>query len=304
MKTFLKKFKLIIITLALVIVTAIVLAVTSHAVEVSPTQELKQPDLTISADSVSEEVSYTVTYDAVTNTNILTLNVQTFGVCIYDDLETKYLDGIRLNGETVPALSFPVDLTKENKITVRTVYKEDFTGTMAQIADGTYDYTELLKNPITLLMGVYYVAAFVSVLCGIIATVTGRKKKIKTANEIAGTVDEHSKQAFDALTVNFTSEVTKTLEPMFKTMSDTQVAIIKAITLMNSKEDGSHLQALECLAKVASVDVQKVISVVHEELEKTMYNAQAHKQEVIESLTRIAETAQEESANVNTPPVF
>ena len=295
-----KKF----LTLTISLLFIICAFCTIVSAEETSTQILKQPEIVMSDDSVAADVTYTVTYDVSTNSNILVLSVDTLGVRIYDDPETSYIDGIRLNGETVNSLNIPIDLSQTNKITVRTVYREDITGTLAQMADGTYDYMKLLENPLALLMGIYYVFSITSVVIGICAALFGKKKKVKTAEETASAVDKHAEIAFDKLTVNFISEVTNTLEPMFKTMSDTQNAIVKAVILMNSKEGDSHLQALKCLEAVASVDVKKVIETVHTELDKAIQTAKTHKQETIDTLTQIAETTQEVSADVSTPPVF
>lgn len=294
-----KKF-LIITFLTILLATLFTVAVSAE-----DTPVYKQPEISISSDSVDDFVTYTVAYDSILNDNIITITAGTFGICIYDDPETLYIDGIRLNGETVSSLSFPIDLTKTNKITVRTVYKDDITGDIAQIADGTYDYTKLLQNPITILMAAYYIISILSVFISICTVAFGKKKKVKTSNEIASTVDAHAKEAFDNLKSGFLTEVSTVLEPFFKTMSVTQESIVEAIVLMNSKEGSSHLQALECLKKVSATDVQNVIDTVRTELQKTIHAQKTHKENTIDGLKLIAETAQEESADVNnTPPVL
>ena len=150
----------------------------------------------------------------------------------------------------------------------------------------------------------YYLLAALSVIIGIIATVFGRKKKVKTSNEIADAVDTRAKEACGEMKTDFMSKVSDTLAPFFETMSKTQECIIEAIVLMNSKEDGSHMQALECLKRVSSTDVQAIISSVRDELSKTIQAKKAHKENTLETLTQIAETTQEVSADVNTPPVL
>lgn len=262
-------------------------------------QVVIEPDIVISADSVDDNVSYNIMYDAILDETILTLTVETLGVCIYDSPDTAYIDGIRFNGETVNSLKIPIDVSKENKLVVRTVYKDDFTGVLAQITDGTYDYTNLLKNPIGLFTVGYYILAIISVLIGIIAALKGKSKKVKTSEEIASAVDKHSEKAMFDLTTVIKNEVTSTLTPFFKSMTETQGSIIESIVLMNSKDPNSHLESLECLKKVASTDINGIIEKVSSELNNTIENAKNHKQHNLDILKTIAETTQEESADDN-----
>lgn len=281
----------------MIVVAVLILTVTISAVEVQ--KPYIEPNIVISADSVSDSVSYDITYDAVTEKNVLTLSVEDLGICIYDDSKTSYIDGIRINGETVDSLKFPIDISKENKIVVRTVYKEDFTGTLAQITDGTYDYTNLLTNPVGILITAYYVLAFVLTLGSVIAMFRGKNKKIKTSEDIANAVDTRAKEAFNLMS----DKISEVLKPFVQSMYDTQETIVEAVVLMNSKDPNSHLEALECLKKIASTDVMSAISKVGTELKSVITDTQTHKQHAIDNLTKIAETTQEESANVQ-PPIL
>jgi hypothetical protein len=298
-----KRIKYLLIPTIIVFLFTLVFATGVYAEEAEE-KTLVEPEIVLSPDSVDDFVTYTISQDVFENKTVINLVAGTFGICIYDNAETDYIDGIRLNDETVTSTTFPIDLSKSNKITVRTTYKDDFTGKLAQIADGTFDYTELIKNPITLFMAAYYILAIISVLIGIVASLFGKKKKVKTSNEIAAAVDTRAKEACGEMKSDFIAEVSTVLEPFFKTMSSTQEAIIEAIVLMNSKDDNSHMQALECLKKVSSADVKGVISTVHTELAKVIQAKKTHKAQTLQNLTQIAETAQEVSANVNTPPVL
>lgn len=301
MRNFIKSMIIYVAVPLAFIVAILILGFTcmAQATEVAPV--LQQPEFSTTVDSVTEDVSYSVTYDATTNTNLLNIEAQAFGTCIYDDPETSYIDGIRINDQTVDSLIIPIDLSVPNKITVRTVYRDDITGTIAQIADGTYDYTELLKNPLALAAGAYYVISILSVICGMIGVARSRKKKVKSNDEIAGTVDARAKAAFDSLSANIMAEVKSAVEPVFKTISETQTAIVESIVLMNSKDKSSHLQALDCLKRVAGTDVQGILDNVHSELEKTIENAKLHKEEAVNTLAKIAETVQE---STETLPIF
>lgn len=300
MSNFIKKLIIYIAVPLILMIVIAILGFTCLRVDAAEVV-LRQPDVSTTVDSVTDEITYSVTYDATTNTNVLNINVDAFGTTIYDDPETKYIDGIRLNDNTVESLVIPIDLSAENKIVVRTVYKDDLTGTLAQIADGTYDYTKLLENPLALLMGLYYVASLISIVAGMFGIARSRKKKVKTYDEITANVDVRAKEAFTNFSNAFMDEFKKAVEPVFKTLSDTQVSVVESITLMNSKDPSSHLQALDCLKRVAGTDVQGVLDTVHSELEKSIENAHIYKENSINTLTKIAETAQEESANGTLP---
>ena len=276
----------------LVLIFVLMCTLTAYAED---SQTFIEPDIVISADSVSENILWDVYYDAITDKIMMSVSVDTFGVCIYDDSETSYIDGIRVNGETVESCKFPIDSTVSNKIVIRTTYKEDFTGILAQISDGTYDYANLLKNPVALFTIGYYILAMLSVVIGIIAALKGKSKQVKTANEIAGTVDNRAYAAFDVF-------INK-LEPVFKHISDSQENIVEAIVLMNSKDPNAHLEAIECLKKMASDNASQVMSKIKTELTDIIESNKTAKQHTLETLTQIAETAQEESSNENNTDV-
>ena len=281
---------------AVCIMLVLIFTISVNAEEIiePTTPEYVEPNIVISADSVNQSVIWDVYYDALTDKTILSLSVEDLGICIYDVPETSYIDGIRINGETVDSLKIPIDASVENKVVVRTVYKDDFTGTLAQISDGTYDYINLLKNPVGLLTAGYYVLAFILTLVSIIMLFTGKKKKVKTSEDIAKSVDTRANEAFNLMS----TKVADILNPFVSSIYETQETLVKAIVLMNSKEPNSHLEALECLKKISIADVNSVISKVESEITNTINTEQAHKNNVLEDLTKIAETAQEESANV------
>lgn len=248
----------------------VILSVSIHAAE------YYTPELHTSSDSVSDKILLDLDYDELTNTTYLKVSVDKMGIEIYDTKDTDYVDGIRLNGETVNSTKFPVDTTKPINVTVRTVYKNDFTGTLAQIYDGTYDYTNLLSNPIVLLTGGYYILAIISLITSTVVMVRSKSKK---------------------------NIVPEKYETTAEAILNSQELIIEAIALMNSKDPNSHLEALECLKKASTNSSNYIINAVAGEVKESTANLQAHKTRAIETLKTIAETAQEESANV-TPPIL
>jgi hypothetical protein len=255
-----------------------------------------EPVLKFTSGSVSNVV-YDVAYDALTEQIYIHLETEKFGTCIYDDPSTSYIDGIRINDLTVDSLKIPIDPSKENTIVIRTVYKEDFTGTLAQMQDGVYDYSNLLKNPVGLLMFGYYALACILVIASIIGLLTGKKKKVKTADETAKAVDIHAQTAMSNLTTGILGEVRTALTPFFTKMTDTQDNIIKSLVLMNSKDPNAHLEALTSLKTVSNAEVAQILDGIVNSLQQNIVANNTHAEHNIKDLTEIAEATQEGSDN-------
>lgn len=292
-----KKLLLFILILT-VCLTTIVYAETSISEE-----DIIEPVFKFTSGSVSD-VDYELSYDALTDQIYLYLTPLKFGTCIYDDPSTSYLDGIRVNDITVDSAKFSIDVTKENVISIRTDYKDDFTGTLAQMYDGVYDYTNLLKNPITLFMAFYYLLAIVLTFASIVALVKGRKTKAKTSEETASAVDKHAETAFGNLTTGILGEVKTALTPFFSKMTETQDNIIKSIVLMNSKDPNAHLEALNSLKTVSSAEITQILDEISNNLKQNIVDNITHATNNIEDLTKIVEAAQEVSDNVSDLPIL
>lgn len=178
------------------------------------------------------------------------------GHVIYDDPETSYIDGIRINGSTVETLKVPVDGTgvTEYVVNVRTVYTEGVLGDIARMSDGTYDWTKLLENPVMVFQLAYWALAILTVVAGLITSVLGKKKKVKTADEIASSVDAVAKEALSKIEHKVTDTVITEFTPVFDTILKGLENVVKAVTLStsNSKEAPSAL--LDVLKESATTD--------------------------------------------------
>jgi hypothetical protein len=239
-------------------------------------------------------------YDNLTEQYYFKIDVDKFGACIYDSPETSYIDGIRINDLTVDSLKVPLDPTVPNIIEVRTDYKEDFTGTLAQIYDGTYDYANLLKNPVTLFMVLYYVLACILTITSIVILIKSKSNKAKTAEETAQVVDAHAKTACS----DFKTEAINIFKPLFNTITRSQEAIVKSLVLTHSKDPNSHLEALESLRTISGIDVDLILTIVENELRDGITLETQHKQDVLEDLTKIAETTQGDSDDGENLPIL
>lgn len=217
------------------------------------------------------------------------------GYAVYDDPSTEYIDGIRLNGGTVNSYRVPIDHTQDVdfELVVRTVYAEGFLGTVAQMSDGTYNWTQLLENPIGLLMAAYYVLATVSVVVGIFAMFRGKNKKVKTADEISAKVHE----AADAAA---TQAIEQKILPIVTAIQGTSQSLVKAFALTTSKSKEAPVALLDVLQTVSNADATAAIEEAKKRIAEDRANAEAEAQRTKELLNNIAHTVQEVSNNETT----
>lgn len=195
------------------------------------------------------------------------------GYTVYDVADTPYIDGIRVNGETVNSLKIPLtEGVYTYTIDVKIVYVEGLLGDIASMSDGTYDWAKLLSNPIILLQGIYFVLAIVSVLAGILAAFFGRNKKVKTADEIASKVSDASETAIANVEKRVTERVISEVLPIVQKIFDDIQNVVKAVTLSTSKSKEAPIALLETLKDSASVStselIDKVQAAVKEHLDK------------------------------------
>jgi hypothetical protein len=247
-----------------------------------------------SSDSVLQYGVYADSDIDVLNKQVLfVINVDLpSGYTVYDDPETDYIDGIRLNGETVTSYRVPIDYTQDVdfELIVKVVYAEGFTGALAQMSDGTYDWAQLLENPIGLIMALYYILATVSVVAGIFALWKGKSKKVKTSDEISKSVTEAAHNT-----------AVKTIEeqvlPVVTSFQNTAQALVKAFALTTSKSKEAPTALLDVLQNVSNMDAAGAIEQAKELIANNRAADDAARQEVINTLNDIANTSQEERYN-------
>ena len=161
----------------------------------SPTQ-LVEPDIGFTSDSVyTKDTIVEITpieREDTLETGIVdvqfTFNHEV-GYEIFDDAETEYIDGIKINDTWLPkSLIYEgFDCTVENKILIKTVYSDDFAGMMMAAKAG--DFSALLANPLTILQMGYYILAALSLIITGFGIVKLKGKKVKSADEIAKKVE-------------------------------------------------------------------------------------------------------------------
>lgn len=216
------------------------------------------------------------------------------GYVIYDDPSTEYIDGIRLNGNTVTSYKVPIDYTEDVdfNLVVRVVYAEGFTGALAQMADGTYDWTKLLENPVGLFMALYYVFATISVVVGLFALWFGKNKKVKSANEISKSVEQTANETAAKI-------IEDRVLPIVTAFQNTAQVLVKAYALTTSKSKEAPSALLDVLQSVANTDAASAIDQAKALIAQDRSVAEAAREQTLNNLKNIAQTIQEVTSNGN-----
>lgn len=211
------------------------------------------------------------------------------GYTIYDSGDTPYIDGIRVNGETVDSLKIIIseDVTKYT-VDVKIVYAAGILGDLASMSDGTYDWVTLLENPIVLLQGIYFALAILTLCAGMVSAFFGKRKKVKTADEIASKVSEASETAI----VNVEERVTKTVIsevlPIVQKIFDDFQNVVKAVTLSTSKSKEAPIALLDTLKDAANASTSELIDKIQEAVKVEIAEDAAVREERLKTLREFA----------------
>lgn len=256
--------------------------------EVLETQEPSESDVVYNvlfkytADSTAQAgITYETYSDSILNeVGFKIVEDLPIGHEIYDNPETAYIDGIRVNGNTVDSFKIPV---KDETITtytvdLRIVYSEGVLGDIAKMSDGTYDWSQLLANPVILLQLGYWALAIITVIIGLITSIFGKKTKVKTADEISSNVTNAAEVALVKIKESVTETVIAEFTPVFQTILKDFENVVKAVTLSNSKSKDAPLALLDVLQDtVNSTDVNALIDNIRKTIEEqSLKDSSAH----------------------------
>lgn len=242
-------------------------------------------------DSISSSgIDYEISVDPFTYIISLSLTKDlSFGHKIYDDPGTEIIDGIRVNGETITSLNnIVIDIAKDTEILIKIVYTEGIPGLLAKISDGTVTAEELLANPLILMQLVYYVIAVLSIIVGGLGVFKAKKKKIKTADDIASLIDSRTQEAQEALQTKFLSLIDETLLPLIQKTVDTNKQVVKAITLSTSKMKEAPIALLDTLKEIGDIDTNEMLESAKTSVIKNMKQKEKEMAEITEALQNIA----------------
>lgn len=274
-------------------VVLVVLMLCTLCVSVSAEDTAFEIRVTYTSDcAVKTGVYATASLDALTGQMLLLINDNLpAGYVIYDDGITEYIDGIRVNGQTVTSLQVPIEPdTTCYEIVVKTTYAEGFVGALAQMSDGTYDWTKLLENPIGLLTALYYMLATCSILVSLILVFRGKSSKAKSAAEI-------SKAVTDAAHAAAQNTIENEVLPIVSAFQNTAQSLVKAYALTTSKSKEAPVALLDVLNEVAAADAATIIAQAKEYVEASKNKAEVAKQNTINKLNEIANASQEALSN-------
>ena len=176
------------------------------------------------------------------------------GYEIYDDPNTEYIDGIKVNGEFLSKewIVKDIDLQAEYAITVKTVYTDDIAGWLAMAKRG--DFSAIMSHPVIILQLVYYAVAALSIILGGFGLFKARKLKLKSSDEIAKKVSA----AADAMEVSFKAKAAEMENDAMELVSSVvgsaldavrkqNETLLKATVLARSGDEQSTLALLELL---------------------------------------------------------
>lgn len=222
------------------------------------------------------------------------------GVQIYDDPATEIIEGIRVNGAEVTSYVVPIDLDapQDYNVEIKLDYADGIFGTFAKISDGKLDWETVLEEPLIYTQAIYYLIAAISLIIGGLGAASSKKKKVKTANEIADAVDFRVREGCEAFAVIYTDVLKENLLPVFQTMVDSNKSVVKAITISTSKTKEAPVALLDTLKEISDVDVSKVIDEARETVLKNIADADAKRAAVHNVLTHIANGTYQEVQNV------
>ena len=228
-----------------------------------------EPTVEYTSDSVIVQgIGYDV-HESSTEENIvveITVDLP-LGYVVYDNPETAYIDGIKVNEEYLRSdyLVEHYDYTKPLTILVKTTYDKGIAGIVASMQDGNYDYSELLSNPIMVIQGLYYVLAALSIVLGGLGILKSKKYKATSSEQWKTAADQYLETALNTSkeqTIKIMLDFLNTnILPVLKQALTNDQKIIQAIALQTSKDDKAPVAILNLLQEISnSADTDKAIN--------------------------------------------
>lgn len=259
------------------------------------------PTVSYTSDSVMAQGVYLAPYTDTLKLEVgfvITLDLP-IGVAVYDDPTTPVIEGIRVNGATITDLKVPFDLDNPQSyiVEIRLVYSDGIAGTIAKISNGDFDWETILNEPLLMLQMLYYIIAALSIIVGGLGLSSSKKKKVKTADDIAALVDARVKEGCVLFSTQYADLLKTNMLPIFNTVVDTNKAVVKAITLSTSKSKEAPVALLDLFKDVSNVDVEEAIENARQEVLKNIADTDAKRAAIREVLTKIAQGTYQEVHN-------
>lgn len=263
-------------------------------------------EVKFTSDSVCTEGIYTeLLYDELEDKLYLALVTDLpTGYVIYDNVETEYTDGLKINDAYAVLGNKPFKIYLDNPLTsytifVKTTYSDTMYGTIAKIQDGNATVLDLFENPVMLMQTMYYVIAAISLVAASVLATRSKKIKVKTSEEVAAQTASVYNTSNEEFRLKLTSEilgvVNEKLLPALNTCVNTNQNVVKAIAISNSKDRNAPVALLDVLREVADTTVETAVDEAIASAEKHIEESEARKTETITALHDIAESTPADS---------
>ena len=224
-------------------------------------------------------------YDG-THTLNLTENY-VFGHEIYDNPETDYIDGIKIDGEYATAWTIHHwDIDTPHNIEVKTVYTDDFAGALARAKAG--DYSEIMKNPIMYVQMFYYLLNTASIIISIIALRAFKKNNKQVATEIDEKVVDRVNTGIDNIVSLVDTALDKFGTVVVNEIHKEYQAIIKAQILSHSGKDEDVVTLLNLLNNVSTENIPEKISEIKDVILEQIKTKKISKQTALDTISKIS----------------
>ena len=276
--------------------------VPAHILEFLEAMEANNSSCVIqyTSDSVTEGVYYVVGYDELTEKLYFDICIDLgAGYSIYDVENTAYVDGIKVNGEYLATHSNPyriylTDPTLSYTILVKTVYSDDFFGTMAKLYNGDADLLDLFSNPVVAFQSVYYILAIISIIVGIVVTYKSKKYKAKSSTEIANDTRTALTDTSAALKADVVETVGNIIldrvTPVVDACLESCRNVVKAMAISSANSKGAPIDILDILDDMSKINISDVIDNLKSEITTKLNSEEAAKEETVALLDQIAAT--------------
>ena len=222
------------------------------------------------------------------------------GYVIYDNIETEYTDGLKINDSYAVLGNKPFKIYLDDPLTsytflVKTTYSDTMYGTIAKIQDGNATILDLFENPVMLMQVAYYFTAAVSLIVASVLASKSKKYKAKTTDEIATATENTIKTTNDANKQELISAVlgvvTEQLLPAINNCVSSNQSVVKAVALSNSKSKTAPVALLDVLHEVAEGAVAETVSEETAATEQAIEAEEVKIEQTVAALHEIANTA-------------
>lgn len=218
-----------------------------------------------------EEGAEDVVIDEVTKLLSLKEN-HLLGYTIYDNPDTAYIDGLKLDDEWVyDWVVENYDDSIEHTLKIKTVYTDDVAGMMMAAKDG--DWSRILSNPLIIIQLIYYTIAAIGLAVGLIFGSKNKGKAIKTVNQFSSEIDNIFTTKVDVLSEHIEGAVVAYVEnlinPILEKQDQHNKDLVSALILSQSGDEKSKLALIDLLKVSAKEDV----NLISEQIKKSIKDA-------------------------------